>query len=637
MSIKITTEDFIKKAKAVHGDRYNYSKTVYTSSKVKIIINCHIHGDFNQTTYTHLNGSGCPSCSGVKRLTTEDFIKKAKAVHGDKYSYSKTNFITSTKKVTITCPIHGDFLQLPSNHIHTSAGCKECTGTKQLTTEIFIKKARQIHGNKYNYNKSVYTKGTKKIIITCGIHGDFLQTAGNHINHSTKNGCPECGGSAKYTKDVFVAKAREKHGDKFDYSKVVYTNSQTKVVIICHKHGDFHQTPTRHISGDGCSKCRYDNPNKKRLTTEEFVEKAIKIHADKYDYSKSKYTLYKSSIIITCPVHGDFHQIAGAHLNGYGCQKCGSKTSHLENSISSFFKESFPELNVIERDKSLLSRCGEANMPLELDFYIPDFNLAIELHGNYWHSEAKLEYHKARTHIFEKYKLCKERGVQLLQFYEDEVDNKLEIVKNIISHKLGLSGDKMYARKLKVVKIDKTISKEFLNENHLQGSCNHKIAYGLVDKKEELLYAVMAFSYTVSNRGSVADPTKWELVRFASHGSIVGGASKLLSHFIKTHPECEELVSYSDNRISDGGLYNTLGFNIDESKSIVPDYTYILPNDKNKKRYTKTSLQKSRQKILFTKENGYIPFDPKETEYVNANRNGYYRLWDAGKIKWVLT
>lgn len=132
---RLTTEEFIRKAKAVHGDRYDYSKTVYVNQKTNVVITCLVHGDFTQCPTNHYNGAGCPMCSKNKRMTTDDFILRAKAIHGEKYDYSKVNYINNRTKVTIICPNHGEFQQAPDKHLHGSE-CPACAKIKAKQTMI---------------------------------------------------------------------------------------------------------------------------------------------------------------------------------------------------------------------------------------------------------------------------------------------------------------------------------------------------------------------------------------------------------------------------------------------------------------------------------------------------------------------
>ena len=202
----------------------------------------------------------------MKNLTTEEFIEKARKVHGDKYDYSKVEYKTMHTKVCIICPIHGEFWQKPSNHISLKQGCPLCKKTKLkidkvLTTEEFIEKARKIHGDKYDYSKVEYVNTSTKVCIICPIHGEFWQTPNNHINKCYPRNCPHCANTNRRehnisNKNEFIKKARKVHGDKYDYSKVEYINAHTKVCIICPQHGEFWQTPNAHLRGNSCPYCK---------------------------------------------------------------------------------------------------------------------------------------------------------------------------------------------------------------------------------------------------------------------------------------------------------------------------------------------------------------------------------------------
>lgn len=190
------TNKFIQKARAIHGDKYNYSKTILTRWKDKIIITCPIHGEFLQLPNNHIAGNGCPSCSNLYRYSTEEFIQKAKAIHGDKYNYSKSIYKSNRNKIIITCLRHGDFIQLPQNHLQ-GIGCSKCrnedVGNRfRLNINKFVEKARTIHANKYDYSKVNYINGKTKITIVCPKHGDFIQSPNNHLSG---RGCPKCNAS----------------------------------------------------------------------------------------------------------------------------------------------------------------------------------------------------------------------------------------------------------------------------------------------------------------------------------------------------------------------------------------------------------------------------------------------------------
>ena len=188
----------------------------------------------------------------MKRLTLNDFIKKSEKKHNSKYDYSKVEYKNNSTKVCIICPEHGEFWQRPSDHLG-GAGCPLCGGVKKHTKETFIEKARLVHGNKYDYSKVEYRNNKTKVCIICPEHGEFWQKPESHTNQ--KQGCPKCSTTLKSTTKDFIEKARAIHGDKYDYSKVEYINSNTKICIICPEHGEFWQISNYHLNGNGCPKC----------------------------------------------------------------------------------------------------------------------------------------------------------------------------------------------------------------------------------------------------------------------------------------------------------------------------------------------------------------------------------------------
>lgn len=258
----------------------------------------------------------------MAKLTTEEFIKRAREVHGDKYVYSKVSYVNSNIPVTLICKKHGPFVVLPIKHIHRHRGCPQCSlekfGPKDgYTTEGFIEVAKKIHGDRYDYSKVEYKGSKVKVCIICPEHGGFLMRPNDHI--TSKQGCPKCAGNYLSNTEEFIGKVRKVHGDKYDYSLVDYKNNKTVVKIICPEHGIFEQIPNSHLSGRGCPVCRRESF---LSNTEGFIEKARKVHGDKYDYSLVEYKNYKSIIKIICSEHGIIETTPNYHLRGVGCVKC---------------------------------------------------------------------------------------------------------------------------------------------------------------------------------------------------------------------------------------------------------------------------------------------------------------------------
>ncbi len=198
-------------------------------------------------------------------------------------------------------------------------------------TEEYIKKARIIHRNKYNYDKTIYVNAKTKVTITCPIegHGDFEKQAESHISKTQPRGCPECGKLKNKKADSFVDRAKEIHGDKYDYSLVKYTKNNEKVIIICKHHGEFLQTPNNHLENHGCPDCVTN-----RFERIDYLDKLEEIHGDYYDYDYAEFKTQRDDIKIKCPVHGFFEQKLANHLKGSGCKSCGKKNMSNKNKLT---------------------------------------------------------------------------------------------------------------------------------------------------------------------------------------------------------------------------------------------------------------------------------------------------------------
>lgn len=203
---------------------------------------------------------------------------------------------------------------------------------KKLTTAQFIERAKEVHGDKYDYSKVVYVNSDTKVSITCSEHGEFYQTPHSHRKGS---GCVKCANQAKkgtisprlLTQDVVIARFRATHGDKYDYSKVAYVDAHTHVTIICPVHGEFRSSASAHWKKTGCMQCSLIlAAHRQRHTTNEFIARARAKHGDRYCYSKVVHEDSKLPVTITCPMHGDFQQRPNSHTQGHGCPSCGLDT-----------------------------------------------------------------------------------------------------------------------------------------------------------------------------------------------------------------------------------------------------------------------------------------------------------------------
>lgn len=356
----------------------------------------------------------------MKKYTRQDFIEKARLVHGDRYCYDEVEYVKTSKPVVIICPKHGKFEQTPNMHLQGN-GCPKCFNerrgeTTRMTTEEFVKRAKEIHGDKYDYSKSNYRGIMKKVIIICPEHGEFEQTPNDHLNN--KRNCPKCvHRSYKKTTEEFIQEAKNIHGDKYDYSKSAYSDKDKKIIIICSEHGEFKQSPHSHLQGSGCPKCANRlNGLKKRLTNEEFISKAKRVHGDKYDYSKAEYKTTDTPVCIICPEHGEFWQPPHNHIGQkQGCPKCSK--SHMEKEISLFLDEN----NVRYEEQKKFSWLKYKRL-LTLDFYLPDFDIAIECQGEQHFN--KMRYINETDEHFKmiqerdktKKELCEKHGIKILYY-----------------------------------------------------------------------------------------------------------------------------------------------------------------------------------------------------------------------------
>ena len=306
----------------------------------------------------------------------------------------------------------------------------------KLSKEEILRRFKEVHGDKYDYSLfTEYKNQNIKIKIICPKHGIFEQTPKMHFN---KQGCYECfkeklSKSQLISKEDFLKKAIEKYDSKFDYSLIDYKDYNTKIKIICPKHGVFEQTPKNHLLAIcGCYKCSKISTSKKlSSSTEEFIKKAKLIHGDKYDYSLVDYKRSFEKIKIICPKHGIFEQEANSHLEGKGCKKC--KKSHGETKIELFLIKNNIEYVFWKTFNNLIDKTK-----LSYDFYVPSLKLLIEYNGEQHYNKKafKKKYKKfliQKHHDWLKRKYAIKNGYQFLAIPYWDFNN----IEKILSIKFG--------------------------------------------------------------------------------------------------------------------------------------------------------------------------------------------------------
>ena len=217
-------EKVLSQFREKHGDKYDYSKVEYVNAHTEITIICKEHGEFRQKPHNHKTGSSCPSCPKKKRKKVQ-------------YSEAVLKLRDEQKK------------------LRDEERLKKAEETKRQ--KYSVERLIDVHGDKYDYSKFEYVDYNTPLTIICPEHGEFHQI---YYYHQKGHGCPKCGDKItsqkqSHSQEKVIAKFKEVHGDKYDYSKVVYVKNGEKVIIICPEHGEFLQAPSGHKSGQGCRAC----------------------------------------------------------------------------------------------------------------------------------------------------------------------------------------------------------------------------------------------------------------------------------------------------------------------------------------------------------------------------------------------
>ena len=599
------------------------------------------------------------------KLTQEEFISRVVDVWGDRWDLSKAEYTIAKNRVTLICKEHGSFQMLPARLFRGVVGCTQCNG-RVTDTETFLAKAKEVWGDRWDYAKTEYTGAHDKVVLTCKEHGDFQQLPSTCLRGSV--GCSPCYSRAiSSSTQEFITRAREKWGDRWDYSQVDYRGANSTVVIVCKEHGAFMHRAISHLIGYvGCKKCRSLAKQGPRYTNSQFLSKAREVWGDRWDYSQTEYEGMANRITVSCREHGPFEQLPGEHLHGsLGCLMCrGVDSASLLEKASAVWGDRWDYSKTLFgqgsgakkvfickehgefiqiwgdhlRGQVGCSKCSnngtsKAETELfayvsalapsaqqraigvlpnrrELDIYVPELSLAIEYNGLYWHNEKQ----KGKNYHAEKTRLCKEQGLRLVHVWEDDWVNKTDIVKRTLSvllHKSDLP--KVAARKVEICPISYAEASAFLDQYHIQGATTASIYLGLIHLGE--IVGVTTLQYRKD--GSL------ELSRYATSKNVQGGHSKVVAYIEKRY-EYTHLVTFADLSYSAGNLYATTGWV--EDGTLAPDYSYVVM----KRREHKFSYRKAR----FKKDPDLL-YQEGLTERELAEMNGLHRIYDAGKIRYI--
>ncbi len=472
--IRITTSGWIERVRKIHGDRYDYSLSDYLGSSKPIKIICQKHGDFMQRASKHIEGHGCKKCASEKQRKDIDlFIKESQDFHGDYYDYSETNLVNIHSPVTIICPVHGRFNQEPAKH-QRGQGCKKCHGREIWNQEEFLLKAKEIHGDKYDYSESIYQKTNIPVLIKCKkCDKSFSQTPNSHIRGC---GCPNCAGNIKFSDDAFKEMLLEIHNGEI-YALGDYDGMDRKILVehVCgHK---WETTPSHLIRRkQGCRICSIEQ---KKMTQADFDRRLFERHNGQIvalePYKQSQIPLkvqhlncgkiwdisprvvlrcgchncanrksneeflreleivHRGEIIALEPYQTNRQKIKVQHLCGHqwstvpsdliskehGCPWCASSKGNRK--IATILTDN----NITFVSEARFDSCKH-KIKLPFDFYLTEFNTLIEFDGeqhfvsiDFWGGEQGLEERQLRDEI--KNRWAFENNMKLHRIRYDEI------------------------------------------------------------------------------------------------------------------------------------------------------------------------------------------------------------------------
>jgi very-short-patch-repair endonuclease len=453
------TNEFIKIVEKIHVDNegnplYSYEKTKYITNILKVEIYCKKHKTyFLQSPKKHKSGQGCTPCgksraANLLKSNTKDFIKKAVEAHHDEnglplFDYDEVEYQGCDVPVIIKCKKEGHrFEQTPTNHYKN--GCKFCSGCYKRDTEDFITRSKEIHkdedGNSlFDYSKVEYKTTEDKVELKCRKGHTFFQTPHHNL---AGHGCDYCArGIYILNTEQLIEESRKVHGDKYDYSKSIFTGMNNHITIKCNEHGEFSQVTINHVTyGRGCYDCaQIKNGIAARKPLEKFIEEANIVHNNKFNYSRVHETYEKgtSKVNIGCPICEQYFLIrVKDHLDGHQCKNCKNKTQVI---LYNFLRNQYGD-NCFVPEK-IFEECKNKNY-LPFDFYSEEMNLVIELDGRQHFQEVNIfrETLEIRQKIdFKKMFFLQNKNISLIRIfqediYENKYDWKNDIINNINTH-----------------------------------------------------------------------------------------------------------------------------------------------------------------------------------------------------------
>ena len=652
------------------------SKELILSGKynrgTKLEFVCNRHGVYVQAIGKHMGGQGCPKCGKEKSVECaaharrkehplpDWFVNSLAEVH--KEELRNGTYIRRGAK-TFVCEKHGEYSM--HHEVRLKGGmCPKCVDT--IPDEILqqglptipntlprnsIRLIRIQNQNKLPkdflddikssrdykaFRNGLIGRGDKMVFV-CAEHGEYVQNVACHISGQR---CPKC----KFVKQKMTFKQRKfSKGYNVDFLNALkdspdeerflnfQVNVEDKVLLTCPIHGKYRQSYKAFMQGHKCYQCGMQILGDKISETARNKNPFPQWFIDDLEGSPDKDDVLTRRLRTTdvarfyCEKHGLYEQTVGSHLrNGACCPKCffGKHSSKLEESVVAWFEQNYPDVELLRNQRNYF---GDGTQT-ELDIVFPQYKVAVEVDGLFWHSYEMLlskGVDGAKNYHLKKTNSCNEHGYQLVHLFEDSLNNKFELCMDLIVSKLVLHGlkderEKIYARKCRVEEIDKKKAIQFFEENHIQGygdGTTIGLVYG------GAVVSCMTFKRCAKN---TIDAGSWCLTRYACKRGVfvVGGFERLLKNFVRSN-DVFRIVSYSDTCVSDGSLYVRNGWK--KCGTIAPDYMYVVEGVRE---------HKFNYRLKRFREDENLYYEEGLTEFELAERNCLLRVYDCGKVKY---
>lgn len=535
------------------------------------------------------------------RVTFDIFLERAKAVHGDKFSYYLDGFTSISETVQFSCPTHGEVVMGAKAHINSKHGCPECAKESRAQSNKvpfidFLLRAEESHGDKFLY--SGYQGLRSSVDVYCKDHEYwFSQEALSHLG--LKHACPKCHSEGISTDGLPFKHYLDIRKDTYNFTILsptpeVLVKRDDKVTLVCEDHGE--QTITVgsfSYQGSNCPVCaREALDNKRRYSNEQWRGKLEAVSPYEVVSVTSKLTT------LNCESHGKFTVTTDNHIhNDTRCPLCGANSSKQEQELFEAIRERYSG-EIVRRDRKKLG--------VELDIYLPDINRAYEFNGEYWHRDEA----KGRYYHRDKWRKAKSKGIRLTNIWSRDWENKKDKVLRLLDAHL-LTGVSLNARDLTRVKCSKQAAVEFMDSYHIEGS-NHGQKLHTCEH-----YSLVGRDGTVIMVASISNNTVERVCTLPSY-RVRGGVSKLLK-------ECKSGTTFFST--NDTGWGPVLPGWDSETYTGVRYWWY------RNKREVLSRRQCTRQKI----ETRFGVSIEGKTEYELMTSLGYYRVSDSGLTKHVKT